>query len=235
MKKHILRITTLAAAPCFGQSILSEDHADIGVAFEGGAWDLHVGIDDELNPGSHLELEADEVLFFADNSVLFSAPGGEFSFLGDSGDDVWILPQTETPGVLFLGFGAEEINPADFVGDITLSLVGVTGPGDFKLYQTDAFGAPTLYMDSSDGFVSDSVSLSPGGHAHYNLAFTAEGLYEVVFVASGVLNDGFNTPTASDPTTYHFGINQVPEPSQFALLAGLALWGMVWLRERARP
>lgn len=237
MKKSHLILTTLAAAPCFGQMILSEDHADVGVAYEGGDWELHVGIEDELNPGEHIELEPGNVLFYGDGAILESAPGsGPFAFLGGAGDDVWIFPQTENPDALFLGLSTEEVSASDFVGNIDFSLVSVSGPGDFILYQTDSFGSPTVYMNSSDGFASDNVALSPGAHAHYNWAFTAEGVYEVTFQASGVLNDGFDTPTMSAPTTYRFGINQVPEPGHYALFAGLAFMAAAWrLRGRVRP
>lgn len=224
----------MAAAPCFGLTILTVDHADVGIAYEDGAWDLHVGIEDEENPGEHLELEPANALFFGDDTIQILAPGsGPFAFLGNEGDPVWIFPQTEDPNALFLGIAAEEVKPADFIGNLTLSLISVTGPGGFILYQNDVVNNPTVLMDSRDGFASDSVALSIGGHAHYNWAFTEEGLYEVVFQASGVLNDGLNTVSFSAPTAYQFGINQVPEPGHFALIAGLALLGAAW-RFRAR-
>lgn len=228
----LLLILPLAAAPCFGLTILSEDHADVGVAYEDDAWELHIGIEDEIN-GGHIELEPEEALFYGDDSIRLLAPGsGAYAFLGAANDPVWIFPQVEQTGALFLGIGAEELNGADFVGNVSLSLVNVIGPGGFILYQNDAFGNPTVLMDSRDGFASDTVSLSAGSHAHFNWAFTAEGLYEVVFQASGVLNDGQSTFSASDPTTYNFGINQVPEPGHYALMAGLALTGLMAWRRR---
>lgn len=216
-----------------GQLTYPFGHADIGIAYEGGDWDPHFH-DEETG----LEYEPSEVVIFGSeaNSANFklAAPGtGPFAFLGASGADVFIFPQVEDSGLPFLGIAAEEVDPSDFVGDITINLTGLSGPGSFFLYQTDGFGSPTVFFDSSDGIdASDVLTIGIGSHAHYNWAFTGEGIYSVTMTASGILNDGFDTFSASAPATFTFGVNQVPEPSAYALIAGILVLGICAQRRR---
>ncbi len=227
-----LSALSLLTAQAHGQLIYSAGHIDIGIAYESGEWEPHVH--DEEND---IEYESDALLFHGDetNSANFklAAPGaGLFGFLGDAGDDIFIFPQVEDTSLPFIGIAAEEIDQADFATtEITLELSGFSGPGDFFLYQTDGFGAPSLLYDTTDG-LNDVLTLNIGSHAHYNFAFTAEGVYALTLTASGFLNDGFSTLSTSAPATFLFGINAVPEPSAFALIAGCMTMGFVAMRRR---
>ncbi|MFT6059891.1 MAG: surface-anchored protein [Lentimonas sp.] len=227
-----LSALSLLTAQANGQINFSSGHIDIGIAYEGGEWEPHVH--DEEND---IEYESDALLFHGDeaNSTNFrlTAPGaGSFGFLGNAGDDIFIFPQVEDTSLPFIGIAAEEIDPADFAtNEITLELSGFSGPGDFFLYQTDGFGTPNLLYDTTDG-LNDVLTLNIGSHAHYNFAFSAEGVYNVTLTASGILNDGFNTLSTSAPATFLFGVNAVPEPSAFALIAGCMTLGFVAMRRR---
>ena len=153
-----------------------------------------------------------------------SAP--QWSFLGTAGSSVWVLPQVQDPGLLFLGFGTEELESGIFVNnEVTLSLQGVRAPGQFSVFENDMFGNPTVFMNSGDGITgADSIVLQAGGHRHMNWAFSTPGTYEVDFEAAGTLVDG-NVFTASGPITYTFSVAAVPEPGSASLLAlgGLGL------------
>jgi surface-anchored protein len=86
-------------------------------------------------------------------------------------------------------------------------------------------------MSTVDGISSsDRILLGAGGHAHYNVGFTTPGLYEVTFTASGVhAVDG----TVSDTGTFVFAVQAVPEPSEYALVAGIAgLAFAAWRRRK---
>lgn len=227
----ITMIGALALHPASAAlEVLSSDHADLGVGFDGGDWELFVGLDDENDPNAHIEREPDEVIIFGDDSIQEISGQGSFTFLGNAGQPVWIFPQTENPSAVFLGIDTDEVAAADFTGPIDLTLTGITGPGDFVLFQFDQFLNPTVLLDSANGINSLSVPLE--SHGHYNWAFTAEGLYQLEFMASGILNDGFDTASMSDATAFNFGINQVPEPSTYALLFGAAVLGFVIARRR---
>lgn len=221
----------LGMSTTHGQVQYADGHADIGIAYENGDWDLH--FHDEEAGG---EFEPGEIFIYGSesnsNSFKFSAPGpGNFSFLGDSGDDVFIFPQVESADLPFLGIAAEEIDAGIFIGDITVSFAGFSGPGDFFLYQVDSFSNPNVIFDSTDG-IGESLTISVGSHAHYNWAFTAEGVYTIGLSASGILNDGMGTFTQSPIAQYTFGVNAVPEPSSYALLVSLAVFCTIITKRR---
>lgn len=217
------------------QTLISDGHVDIGIAYEEGAWDLHLHVG--LEPDD-FELEPDEGAFFgsvANNSIFqLTVPNDpDFSFLGNVGDPFWRFPISNEPGLPFIGIAAEEVEPSDFVGNLTLTFTSLSGPGDFFLYEFDTFGDPVVLFDSSDGF-GDTLTLPIGTHSHYNFAFTAEGVYGVGLEASGILDDGFNTPTSSGTSIYTFGVNvnPIPEPETYALWAGAFAMGFLVLRRK---
>lgn len=122
------------------------------------------------------------------------------SCLGSAGQDVWILPQSEsdlTNGLLWLGWNAEALDFDDVVGDqVTLKLTGVTAPsgGVFCGY-TKNLGVVTKYFDSTgNDFTSDSVVIPVDQHKHLNWTFTKSGIWSLTFELSG-------TPEGGSPQT----------------------------------
>lgn len=164
---------------------LDQGHTDVGVAYEDGAFDLHVhdGVND-------VEYEPSQVRLVAKSGARTTVPDDPaYSFLGAPGDAVWVLPEVEDPELLWLGLGAEEIAPGVFAGDtVQLEIVRVYGPADLSVFTTDPAGAPTVLADSGDG-LPDRLALTAGSHAHVNWAFEAAGTYAVVVQASGTLTD----------------------------------------------
>jgi surface-anchored protein len=219
----------LASRPSIGQTVLSTEHVDIGVNYEDGAWDLH--IHDETND---VEYEPGDAILRVNAEALTTVSSNPlFNFLGTPGSPLWLLPNTQNPGLLFLGFGAEELASGLFVGDsVSLRLHSVSGPGEFAVFDFNSLGEPRVVMNSRDGFsAADTFAVVPGGHSDMNWAFSQPGLYTVNFEASGTLADG-GVFTSSGPVAYTFQV--VPEPSTWALMAmGL---GGAWLlgRRRAR-
>lgn len=235
------------------QTVLTEGHVDIGLGYESPRmFDPHVH-DEETDT----EYAPDEALFYVGANTRESRPGdAAYGFLGvGPGDQYWRLPESEDPGKLYLGFGLEEINPdePDFApyseSDpraatttaqrwVTISLVGMRGPGAFSIYNFGDDG-PLVWMATSDGISSmDKIILLPGSHTHVNYGFSAAGIYEVDFVAStifdennnGIYDNGdymFSGPLA----TYTFGVEAVPEPGVLTAL-GAGLLAMSRRRKR---
>lgn len=242
MKTKLLQIAGLMSAGLFAtvntgqaQTTLSNEHADIGIGYEDGAWDLHVH--DETNDIEYAPGDAILEVGAAAGATVSSNP--LFSFLGSAGSPTWILPAVETPGLLFLGFGAEEVESGIFVGDrIDIHLRGVNGPGQFAVFAFDgATGDPQVFMNSGDGLGNGDMFLVPaGGHSDLNWAFSAPGTYTVSFEASGTLVDG-NAFTTSGAVDYTFQV--VPEPSTWALFgvsfAGFVLWRLRRRHTAAQP
>lgn len=198
-----LAVACAAATATLAQPILSNGHADVGVGYEGGAWDLHVhdGVSDT-------EYEPDGVILRVGHAAETTVPGDtRYAFLGAAGSPIWILPETEQSGLLFLGLGTEEILPGIFLNDqVRLALKDVHGPGHFFLYHTDAFGNPIVAMNSADGIdAADQRVLPVASHSHVNWAFSAPGQYHIALQASGTLVDG-GIESASEVVEYHFNV-----------------------------
>jgi surface-anchored protein len=163
---------------------LDQGHVDvIGIAFENGAFDLHVH-DEEHG----VEYAPSEVNLVAKPGSEIAVPDDpQYSFLGTPGARAWVLPQVQDPELLWPGIGAEEIQPGVFKDDaLKVDVIGVTGPADVSVFTTDAFGAPTVLVDSGNG-LPDRINTSAGGHLHANWAFEAAGTYKVKVKVSGTV------------------------------------------------
>jgi surface-anchored protein len=192
-----------SAAPVMALTDLTEGEIDVGVNYEDGAWDLH--IHDETN---EMEFAPDEARYVG----TFPAGGP------------YVFPAVEDPMLPFVGIGAEELVAGTFVGDtVALKLVGLNGPGTFKLTRPGVFGLTTIY-DTTDGLsVADVYAVAAGGHEHLNWEFSAVGVYTLTVEATATLPGG--VLTSSGPVDYTFVV-AVPEPTALAALTALAGVGL---------
>ncbi len=227
----VAAITFFPLSSTFAQGIWTSGHGDISVAYgiDGLEGEWHLGEDNEevvvdgitLQSPDGFEYETDAITATLPFDRSFLRPAGvDWNFLGaNAGESVWVFPATsiEAVGIPYLGFGTEELNPADWSSDITFTLTsamgsGVDDGGFFSLYTTDEFGVPTAFATTFGG-VSGFIAQAAGDHTHYNVAFTQTGVYEVTFTISGThVTDGFQSTSA----TYTFNI--IPEPTSLMLI-----------------
>lgn len=227
--KRLLPLLALTPAVAFAADpvVIATGHVDIGIGYENGAFDLHVHQETPVEA----EFAPDEAILQVNASAEVNIPASLATALNRPvGSPLWILPRSENPALLFLGIGAEELTPADWASNITLSLVDVSGPGEFSLWDVGTFGDISVLMSSQPGHPApDAVSVIPGSHAHYNWGFTAPGDYAVSFTATGTLAGGGGV-VVSEPATFTFSV--VPEPGAATLLLlGTGAW---CLARRAR-
>ena len=238
MKKQIITLAMMTGlglmSGASAQTTVSTGHVDIfGVGYVGGALELLIHEEATLQ-----ELEpADTVLQINPGGYVLRPAPAAFDFLGASGSSLWILPasaiESANRGVIFAGVGTEEINPLDWGAgtDITITLLSVVSApsgGNFFLWSEDEFGAPTQVMNSTNLATYDSFTQGIGLHEHYNWGFTAEGIYEIEFEATGT---PFGGSPLSSTQTYTFSV--VPEPSTYALL-GLGAGALALMRWRRK-
>ncbi|MGB7327497.1 MAG: choice-of-anchor M domain-containing protein [Rubripirellula sp.] len=211
-------------------------HGDIGLAYEDSELELHYHFGDgAVLDGSPLvgELEygpSEAYVRVGDNAKVTTT--ADVSFLGTSmGDSVWLLPQSNTAGLPFLGIAAEELD-ATFSGAV-LSMSSFSGPGEFALWQAGGIGGTNVRWQSSNGIDNtDMLNLGIGGHDHYNYGFTAEGVYDVGVTAVADFAAG---GSVTDFGTFRFVVGSataVPEPGSLVVLAAAGIAAMVPRRRR---
>lgn len=193
-----------------GMSPVLWGHVHVQVGYRNGAWDLHVY---EFESGRS---EAADVAFFVARRARQRVPEGEgWAFLGESGRPVWIVPQQEVEGVLYLGIGTSGIASGTFQGNrIRLHLRSKEGPGEYALFTTGSLGEPQVRMSSADGIDpwQDRMELSAvSGHVHAAWAFSAPGRYRIGFSASGVLSVG-GAVVESEVVEYTFDVEPPAPP-----------------------
>lgn len=219
-------------------ALWTSGHGDIGLEGDGGVLELeyHVG-EGEAAIVDGVEVfdtgyEPDELQVGVFHRQVINSTNTELlDGLGiSSGDSLSFLTnseiQAESLGTPVLGFGAEELDSSDW-GDVTFSLTGISGPGDFSLYQADGLGGANFFMSTALGGITsdDSVTIPAGIHDDYIFAFTEEGIYNLTIEASALYIPDNEVRTTSSTFTF-----VVPEPST----AILGLLGFAPLLRRRR-
>jgi len=170
---------------------LSNGHADYAVRLVAGA--LQARIKDGTQPGTPVWRDPAAVTIRLTSAAGTTSPGGAFSFLGPKGTPVWQIPQTQKPGVIWLGWNTEELKPGQVPGDtVNWRLDKVTGPGRVSVFEFNSFGQPHVIFNSADG-LPDTYQIPIGTHAHGNWSFTEPGTYNLTFTHS--------TPTSRTTST----------------------------------
>ena len=187
-------------------------HADVNLEFDGT--ELEVGFHTEFTGGmteisggapQQNEFEASDIVVNVPVGTTTTRPAGsEFDPIGvPAGQRINVMPQTEAgseaAGVVFLGWGAEELTAADWTGDLTWTLTGVSGPGQFSAYSSGL--SPNFDMASSDGITAaDSFTMEAGHHEHFNLGFSEPGTYQIQVQVAGTHNTAGSVSTTQTLT-----------------------------------
>lgn len=229
--KHITALSipfALALSqPATAASFITGGHIDFPAFGYGTAGGFEPHIHNEGGPDGVIingVREENATEYEPDELILFVNPSSTVT-LGTT--TYYWLPQDETAafnnGVPFVGIGLEELEVTDWVnGTVSLTLVNITGPGQFRLWQTDNFNNVTNFINTeTDTLTFDLVA---GSHTHYNWGFTELGVYELEFQISGT---HIMDVEQSGAATFTYA---VPEPST-ALLGSL---GMLALLRRRR-
>lgn len=148
----------------------------------------------------------DETVLRVHDTALLPVPEGEgYEFLGvAAGEEVHVIPQTQDPEVVWLGWNTQDPEVMDTIDrGVTMSLVGVEGPGDLVVYlQSGAFEEPDVLWDNRID-EPQPAWIPVNTHTHANWVFTEPGVHLVHLEITAELVDG---TTVSDTRALRFAV-----------------------------
>ncbi|GIE31910.1 hypothetical protein Ait01nite_049550 [Actinoplanes italicus] len=173
-----------------GRAVLETGHVDIGPRYRDGRWTIQIH-DDHAVPAVWRD-PADTVLRVRDTARQTVPGDPAYAFLGAAaGSEVHVVPQTERPGVVWIGWNTQDPGVLGAVGrGVTMTLRGVQGPGDVTVFlQSGNLGAPQVLWSSAKPF-PQPIFVESNTHTHANWVFGAPGTYLVAVDISAELADG---------------------------------------------
>ena len=187
-----------------GQVVVDRGHVDFGPTLNTGEW--RIQIHDDTRVPSYWRDPSDVAIAVTDASQLTVPDDPAYAFLGQpAGTDVWVIPQTQDPEVIWTGWNTQEPGVLDSLAlGTTLTIHGMQGPGDVVVYlQSGNFGEPDPLWSSLEPFPQQSW-IEVNTHTHANWIFSEPGVYLVEVEFSADLVDG-SSVSATDVLRFAVG------------------------------
>ncbi len=238
-----LALLGAGAAAARAQLYLSSGHIDLNAAYTAPAappagpaatdgFGLYAHHISALAGGATVDEPVDNTVFFVpDTGGRYAGAGGILPFLGQSGEDVWLIPQNNPPATVpWVGFGGyglagsngapasdldafdpiPELTGSDTVPAIRVRFLSATTPdgADFALWQVGSGGSPTLYFSNRPGTTAPQVfGLRRGQHIHFNWGFSRPGYYRLHLRLEGSIG---GTPVEPREFAVDFAVGPLP-------------------------
>ena len=130
-------------------SEIAVGHVDLGPRLIDGQW--RAGLRHDAESGAVWRDPNQTVLRVSDAAVMTAPDSADYPFLADvAGKPVYVVPQTQNPGVVWLGWNTQDpAVTATIDRGLTMRVGPVSGPGRAWLFlQSGTFGKPLLLADS---------------------------------------------------------------------------------------
>ena len=199
-------------------SEISVGHVDLGPRLIDGQW--RAGLRHDAEKGAVWRDPNQTVLRVNDAAVMTAPDSDDYPFLADvAGKPVYVVPQTQNPGVVWLGWNTQDpAVTATIDRGLTMRVGPVSGPGRAWLFlQSGTFGKPLLLADS--GAAPGDVWIDSGTHVHANWAFSAPGTYTATVTFLGTTTAG---EAVSASTTLRFAVGDAASASEALAMAAPA-------------
>ena len=199
-------------------SEISVGHVDLGPRLIDGQW--RAGLRHDAEGGAVWRDPNQTVLRVSDAAIMTAPDSADYPFLSDVvGKPVYVIPQTQNPGVVWLGWNTQDpAVTATIDRGLTMRVGPVSGPGRAWLFlQSGTFGKPLLLADS--GAAPGDVWIDSGTHVHANWAFSAPGVYAATVTFSGTTTSG---EAVSATTTLRFAVGDSASASEALAMAAPA-------------
>lgn len=171
--------------------VIDHGHVDIAV-YTGDSNNVDMAVQEDVT-GSHVFRDPDTVVFA----------------VGDAGktNGVYRIPQTQIDGVPWMGWNNQSMNPHK---PTQLSLTGVEGPGNVRVWMFGGLGGGDQEIFSTQG--ATDYTIPANTHAHANWDFDEPGYYTLQFQAS----DGNSTVTRN----IHVAVGVDPQETPMGYAGG---------------
>ena len=199
-------------------SEISVGHVDLGPRLIDGQW--RAGLRHDAESGAVWRDPNQTVLRVGDAAIMTAPNSDDYPFLADvAGKPVYVVPQTQNPGVVWLGWNTQDpAVTATIDRGLTMRVGPVSGPGRAWLFlQSGTFGKPLLLADS--GAAPGDVWIDSGTHVHANWAFSAPGTYTATVTFLGTTTAG---EAVSASTTLRFAVGDAASASEALAMAAPA-------------
>ena len=199
-------------------SEISVGHVDLGPRLIDGQW--RAGLRHDAETGAVWRDPNQTVLRVGDAAIMTAPDSDDYPFLADvAGKPVYVVPQTQNPGVVWLGWNTQDpAVTATIDRGLTMRVGPVSGPGRAWLFlQSGTFGKPLLLADS--GAAPGDVWIDSGTHVHANWAFSAPGTYTATVTFLGTTTAG---EAVSASTTLRFAVGDATSASEALAMAAPA-------------
>ena len=199
-------------------SEISAGHVDLGPRLIDGQW--RAGLRHDAESGAVWRDPNQTVLRVNDAAIMTAPNSADYPFLADvAGKPVYVVPQTQNPGVVWLGWNTQDpAVTATIDRGLTMRVGPVSGPGRAWLFlQSGTFGKPLLLADS--GAAPGDVWIDSGTHVHANWAFSAPGTYTATVTFLGTTTAG---EAVSASTTLRFAVGDAASASEALAMAAPA-------------
>ena len=202
-------------------SEISAGHVDLGPRLIDGQW--RAGLRHDAESGAVWRDPNQTVLRVSDAAIMTAPDSADYPFLADvAGKPVYVVPQTQNPGVVWLGWNTQDpAVTATIDRGLTMRVGPVSGPGRAWLFlQSGTFGKPLLLADS--GAAPGDVWIDSGTHVHANWAFSAPGTYTATVTFLGTTTAG---EAVNASTTLRFAVGDAASASEALAMAAPAASG----------
>ena len=202
-------------------SEISVGHVDLGPRLIDGQW--RAGLRHDAESGAVWRDPNQTVLRVNDAAIMTAPNSDDYPFLADvAGKPVYVVPQTQNPGVVWLGWNTQDpAVTATIDRGLTMRVGPVSGPGRAWLFlQSGTFGKPLLLADS--GAAPGDVWIDSGTHVHANWAFSAPGTYTATVTFLGTTTAG---EAVAASTTLRFAVGDAASASEALAMAAPAASG----------
>ena len=184
-----LALVTTSGAQAQAAVMLRSGHADLGARIVGNSLQSQVK-DATSRSGKVTWRDPSDVVVAVGSRARYKLPDrSNVRFLGKPGTRIWLIPQTQRSGVIWLGWNTESLTSRQVRGSVAWTLERVSGPGRAVVFQTGSFGAADVLFDSTRSRPG-TRNVALGVHAHGNWAFTRAGTYKRRFRMSATSRAG---------------------------------------------